>query len=105
MPIAPNNNCPFADFKMSIPNFLFHLELPAMLLTQGQAILTLDRVVIQREHPVGGEVEVPGELDHFGYRAFPSYTQIRDIGSSTTTSHDVYAKYIYLLIEAKKPFR
>ena len=36
-----------------------------MLLTQGQAILAWDRIVVEREHPVGGEVEVPGILSYY----------------------------------------
>ena len=70
----------------------FHLKLPAMQLAEWQTALAFNRVIIQREHLVGGDVEIPCKLEivvrpHtlFIYRISPTVNS--QTGQSSACSH------------------
>jgi hypothetical protein len=51
----------FRGFFVEQHHFL-HLKLCTVLFAERQSILAWNGVVLQREHLVGGEVEIPGKL-------------------------------------------
>jgi hypothetical protein len=75
-----------------VKHHLFHLKLPAMLITERQSIFVWYRILVERKHLVRGDVEVPSKLSYCVSDHVYGIDLTWEKSYSTLLYHDKYIK-------------